>query len=134
MFGWSRIFTLAAVAAAVAVVTGGAGATSTSTRAPATVSHAATAGKISTAASRSGALLKTASVSTRAGAARYLRAIGVDPRGLVFQRGARNVRGPELPGSGLGMHVDGASCRADRARRRQEHLLLHKRRSASSCS
>ena len=100
MFGWSRIFTLAAVAAAVAVVTGGAGATSTSTRAPATVSHAATAGKISTAASRSGALLKTASVSTRAGAARYLRAIGVDPRGLVFQRGARNYAGPNCPGAG----------------------------------
>jgi len=100
MFGWTKIFTLVAVAAAVAIVTGGAGATSTPTRAPATVSHAATAGKMSTAASRSGALLRTANLSTRAGAVRYLRAIGVDPRGLVIQRGARNYAGPNCPGAG----------------------------------
>jgi hypothetical protein len=100
MFGWTRIFTLVAVAAAVAIVTGGAGATSTSTLTPTAVSHAATAGKVSTAASRRSTLLKTASLSTWAGAARYLRAIGVDPRGLVIQRGARNYAGPNCPGAG----------------------------------
>jgi hypothetical protein len=112
MFGWTRIFTLVAVAAAVAVVTGGAGATSTSTLgggagarssatlAPATVSHAATARKVSAAASRRGALLKTANVSTRAGVVRDVRAIGLDPRGLVIQRGARNYAGPNCPGAG----------------------------------
>jgi hypothetical protein len=99
MFGWTRIFTLVAVAAVVAVVTGGAGATSTSTPAPGTVSHATTAGKASTAARR-GALLRTANLNTLAGAARYLRAIGVDPRGLVIQRGARNYAGSSCPGAG----------------------------------
>jgi hypothetical protein len=84
----------------VAIVTGGAGATSTSTLAPAAVAHAATAGKVSTAASRRGTLLKTANLSTRAGAARYLRAIGLDPRGLVIQRGARNYAGANCPGAG----------------------------------
>jgi hypothetical protein len=124
MFGWTRVVTLVAVAAAVAIVTGGAGATSTSTPAggaratststpaggaratststlaPATVSHRATAGKVSTAASRRGTLLRTANLSTQAGAARYLRAIGVDPRGLVIQRGARNYAGSNCPGAG----------------------------------
>ena len=100
MFGWTRIFTLVAVAAAVAIVTGGAGAASTSTLAPGTVSHATPAGKVGTAASRSGTLLQTANLSTRAGVVRYLRAIGVDPRGLVIQRGARNYAGPNCPGAG----------------------------------
>ena len=94
MFGWTRIFTLVAVAAVVAVVTGGAGATSTSTPAPGTASRAMTA-----AASR-GALLRTANLNTLAGAARYLRAIGIDPRGLVIQRGARNYAGSSCPGAG----------------------------------
>jgi hypothetical protein len=94
MLGWTRIFTLVAVAAVVAVVTGGAGATSTSTPAPGTASRAMTA-----AASR-GALLRTANLNTLAGAARYLRAIGVDPRGLVIQQGARNYAGSSCPGAG----------------------------------
>ena len=102
MFGWTRIVTLVAVAAvvAMAIATGGAGATSTSTLAPATVSHAATAGKVSTAASRRGELLRTANLNTLAGASRYLRAIGLDPHGLVIQRGARNYAGPNCPGAG----------------------------------
>ena len=112
MFGWTRIFTLVAVAAAVAIMTGGAGATSTSTLAggagarststlaPPTVSHATTTRKVSAAASRRGMLLKGANLSTRAGVVRYLRAIGLDPRGLVIQRGARNYAGPNCPGAG----------------------------------
>jgi hypothetical protein len=100
MFGWTRIFTLVAVAAAVAIVAGGAGATSTSALAPATVAHTTSSGKVSTAASRRGTLLKTANLSNRAGVVRYLRAIGVDPRGLVIQRGARNYAGPNCPGAG----------------------------------
>jgi hypothetical protein len=99
MFGWTRIFTLVAVAAVVAVVAGGAGAASTSTLAPATVSHTGTAGKINTAASRRGELLRTANLNTLAGASRYLRAIGLDPHGLVIQRGARNYAGPNCPGA-----------------------------------
>jgi hypothetical protein len=118
------MFTLVAVASMVAVVTGGAGATSTPTLAgaaggtstptlaggagatstltlaPATVSHAATARKVSAAASRRGTLLKAANLSTRADVVRYLRAIGLDPRGLVIQRGARNYAGPNCPGAG----------------------------------
>lgn len=45
-------------------------------------------------------LLKAANLSTRAGVARYLRAIGLDPRGFVIQRGARNYAGPSCPGAG----------------------------------
>ncbi len=117
MFGWTKIFTFVALAAVAAIVTGGAGATSTSTLAggtgatsrstlaPATVSHAATARKVSTAAvskaaSRPGTLLKTTNLSTRSRVVRYLRAIGLDPRGVTIQRGARNYAGPNCPGAG----------------------------------
>jgi hypothetical protein len=119
MFGWTRFFTLVAVAAALAIATGGAGATSKPTfaggaattaarsmlspasmAASATVSQPATAGKVRAVPSRRSTLLKAANLSTRAGAARYLRAIGVDPRGLVIQRGARNYAGPSCPGAG----------------------------------
>lgn len=100
MFGWVRIVTLVAVAALVAIATGGAGATSNPMRAPATVSDVASAGKVSTAASRRGALLNTSNLSTRAGVVRYLRGIGIDPHGLVIQRAARNYAGPNCPGAG----------------------------------
>jgi hypothetical protein len=45
-------------------------------------------------------LLKGANLSTRAGVVRYLRAIGLDPRGVVIQRSARNYAGPNCPGAG----------------------------------
>jgi hypothetical protein len=44
--------------------------------------------------------LRTANLNTVAGASRYLRAIGLDPHGLVIQRGARNYAGPNCPGAG----------------------------------
>src|SRR4051812_6425946 len=100
MFGWTRIFTFVAVAAVVAGLTGGAGATSTATPPRGTSSQAAAAAKASTAGARRGELLRTTNLNTLAGAARYLRAIGVDPRGLVIQRGARNYAGPNCPGAG----------------------------------
>jgi hypothetical protein len=64
----------AALAAAVAalVLTGGASATSSS----------------------------QARLVTAADAAKYLRSLGVDPRGVVIQRGVRNYAGPRCPGSG----------------------------------
>src|SRR4051794_38572280 len=100
MFGWTKVLTLAAVTALLAVVTGGAGATSTATRALGT-SQASTAGKAArVAAVHRGALLRTANLRTVAGAARYLRAIGIDPRGLLIQRGARNYAGSSCPGAG----------------------------------
>jgi hypothetical protein len=37
-------------------------------------------------------------LSTRAGAIKYLKSIGVDPTGVVIQRGARNYAGPKCPG------------------------------------
>jgi hypothetical protein len=40
-----------------------------------------------------------ARLATNAGAAKYLRSLGVDPRGVVIQRGARNYAGPHCPGS-----------------------------------
>jgi hypothetical protein len=94
------MFTLVAVASMVAVVTGGAGATSTPTLAPATASHATAAGKASTAAAHRGAVLRAANLSTRAGAVRYLHAIGINPRGVVIQRGLRNYAGVNCPGAG----------------------------------
>jgi hypothetical protein len=45
-------------------------------------------------------LLRTADVSTRAGAVRLLRELGLNPRGFVIQRGARNYAGPRCPGKG----------------------------------
>jgi hypothetical protein len=43
-------------------------------------------------------LLRTADTSTRAKAYRVLRALGVNPRGVVIQRGAHNYAGPNCPG------------------------------------
>jgi hypothetical protein len=100
MFGWTRIVTLAAVTAAVAMATGVAGATSKPGSVPAGgSSHVASAGKISTAAAGRAALLKVAKLRTRAGAARYLRSIGVNPRHFVIQRGIRNYAGSKCPGA-----------------------------------
>ena len=100
MFGWTRIVTFAAVAAAVAMATGVAGATSKPGSVPAASSHMTNAGKISTAAAGRAALLKAANLRTRAGAARYLRAIGVNPHHFVIQRGIRNYAGANCPGKG----------------------------------
>jgi hypothetical protein len=52
----------------------------------------------SPAAARRLALLRTADLSTNAGAARYLRSVGLDPRHVVIQRGTRNYAGPKCPG------------------------------------
>src|SRR3954466_3543834 len=39
-------------------------------------------------------------LSTRAGVTQYLLAHGIDPTGMVIQRGARNYAGPTCPGKG----------------------------------
>src|SRR5437764_15367760 len=39
-------------------------------------------------------------LSTRAGVTQYLVAHGIDPTGVVIQRGARNYAGPTCPGKG----------------------------------
>jgi hypothetical protein len=44
--------------------------------------------------------LRGASVSTRAEARRFLRALGMNPRGFVIQLGKRNYAGPSCPGKG----------------------------------
>jgi hypothetical protein len=100
MFGWTRIVTFAAVAAALAIATGVAGATSKPGSVPAAGSHMTSAGKTSTAAAGRAALLRAANLRTRAGAARYLRAIGVNPHHFVIQRGIRNYAGANCPGKG----------------------------------
>ena len=100
MFGWTRIVTFAAVAASLAIATGVAGATSKPGSVRAGGSQMASAGKITTAAAHRAALLKTANLRTRAGAARYLRAIGVNPHHFVIQRGIRNYAGAKCPGAG----------------------------------
>jgi len=100
MFGWTRIATLAAVAAMLAMATGVAGATSKPGSATAAGSQMPSAGKITTAAAHRAALLKTANLRARAGAARYLRAIGVNPHHFVIQRGIRNYAGANCPGKG----------------------------------
>jgi hypothetical protein len=102
MFGWTRIATFAAVAAAVAMATGVAGATSKPGGAATagSSSHMPSAGKITTAAAHRAALLNAANLRTRAGAARYLRAIGVNPHHFDIQRGIRNYAGAKCPGAG----------------------------------
>ncbi len=100
MLRWTRIACLAALLAALAAMTSGAGAASPS-RGAASVSPptgTVTKGVSSPAASRRLALLRTADLSTRAGASRYLRAVGLDPRQVVIQRGARNYAGRTCPG------------------------------------
>ena len=52
----------------------------------------------SPAAARRLALLRTADLSTNAGAFKYLRSVGLDPRTVVIQRGTRNYAGPKCPG------------------------------------
>jgi hypothetical protein len=42
----------------------------------------------------------SADLSTNAGVREYLRALGISPRGVVIQRGARNYAGPSCPGKG----------------------------------
>jgi hypothetical protein len=58
------------------------------------------AAKTSTAAAGRAALLKAANLRNRAGAARYLRAIGLNPHHFVIQRGIRNYAGAKCPGTG----------------------------------
>jgi len=99
MFGWTRIATLAAVAAMLAMATGVAGATSKPGSATPAGSQMPSAGKITTAAAHRAALLNAANLRTRAGAARYLRAIGVNPHHFVIQRGIRNYAGAKCPGA-----------------------------------
>jgi hypothetical protein len=50
------------------------------------------------AAAQRAALFRQADFSTIAGAKAYFRSIGVNPRGVVIQRGARNYAGPRCPG------------------------------------
>jgi hypothetical protein len=100
MFGWTRIATLAAVAATLALATGVAGATSQPGSVSGAGSHLTRAGKITGSAAARAELLKAAHLRTRAGAARYLRSIGIKPNHLVIQRGIRNYAGANCPGAG----------------------------------
>jgi hypothetical protein len=97
MTGRIKFAALLAVAAGMlGTVAGAAGAAGSSTPA----SKPAARSAASKAAARRGALLRQANFKTVAGAAAYFRAIGVDPRGLVIQRAARNYAGPNCPGTG----------------------------------
>jgi uncharacterized repeat protein (TIGR01451 family) len=49
------------------------------------------------ASSRAGGTLK---LTTKSSVDKYLRSIGVDPRGVVFQHGRKNYAGPRCPGKG----------------------------------
>jgi hypothetical protein len=96
MIPWIKsaaVFT--AVAAICAVTAGGAGAAGSNAPSASTTRSAA-----STAAATRAALLRHADFSTIAGAKSYFRSIGVNPRGVVIQRGARNYAGPRCPGPG----------------------------------
>ena len=42
----------------------------------------------------------TVNLSTHAGVVSYLRSHGIDPRGVVVQRGLHNYAGPNCPGQG----------------------------------
>jgi hypothetical protein len=83
---------LTAVVALLALTAGGAGAAGSSAPPAGTTRSAA-----STAAATRAALLRHADFSTIAGAKAYFRSIGVNPRGVVIQRGARNYAGPRCP-------------------------------------
>ncbi len=96
---WIKPAAFLAVAATVAGLAGGAGATNASTRAASEGPKGVARSAASTEAARREALLRQANLETVAGAKRYLRAIGVDPRGVVIQRGPRNYAGASCPGA-----------------------------------
>jgi hypothetical protein len=100
MTGWIRFATFVAVAAILATATGGAGATTSPKQTPAATSHVVVRGHVDPALARRASLLRTADLTTRAGAVRYLRAIGLNPRHVVVQQGRKNYAGPKCPGSG----------------------------------
>jgi len=81
-----------AVAAIFVVTAGGAGAGSEA------ASKSTERSAARTAAAKRAALLRHTDFSTIAGAKAYFRSIGVNPRGVVIQRGARNYAGPRCPG------------------------------------
>jgi hypothetical protein len=87
----AAVFT--AVTAICTVTAGGAGAVGSNAPSASTTRSAA-----STAAATRAALLRHADFSTIAGAKAYFSSIGVNPRGVVIQRGARNYAGPRCPG------------------------------------
>jgi len=89
----AAVFTV--VVAICAVTAGGAGAAGSNAPSESTTRSAA-----STAAVTRAALLRHADFSTIAGAKSYFRSIGINPRGVVIQRGARNYAGPRCPGRG----------------------------------
>jgi hypothetical protein len=78
--GRGRVATLIAIAAAISLIGAGAGAGAQS--------------------SSGGAASLERQLSTAQGTARYLRTLGIDPRGVVIQRGLRNYAGPSCPGAG----------------------------------
>jgi hypothetical protein len=82
-----------AVAAICAATAGGAGAAGSNAPSASTTRSAA-----NTAAATRAALLRHADFSTIAGAKAYFSSIGVNPRGVVIQRGVRNYAGPRCPG------------------------------------
>jgi hypothetical protein len=87
----AAVFT--AMAAICALTAGGAGAAGSNAPLASTNRSAA-----STGAAQRAALLRQADFSTIAGAKAYFRSIGVNPRGVVIQRAARNYAGPRCPG------------------------------------
>jgi len=89
-----RAAVVTAVAAIFVVTAGGAGAGSEA------ASKSTARSAASTAAARRAALLSHADFSTVAGTKAYFRSIGVNPRGVVIQRSARNYAGPRCPGAG----------------------------------
>jgi hypothetical protein len=93
-----------AIAALLVTATGAAGAaTSTNAGSVQSTSGEARTGvardAVSTVATRRGALLRSANLSSVSGAMRYLRAIGLNPNRVVIQQGARNYAGPSCPGA-----------------------------------
>src|SRR6266516_1408907 len=97
---WIKLATFLAVAAIVAGLSGCAGARSSPTRAASAGSKGVAHSAASNAAARRGLRLRQANLKTVAGVKRYLRAIGVNPTGVVIQRGAHSYAGPSCPGAG----------------------------------
>jgi hypothetical protein len=101
MLRWTRIAACAGAVLALVVLTSGASfAANGSGAAHGQRASSVAVGVSKAAAARRLSLLRNSDFSTRAGAWKYLRAIGLDPRSVVIQRGARNYAGPKCPGAG----------------------------------
>jgi hypothetical protein len=97
-----KVATLVGIAAVVAALASAGAGTARTTPDRVSLNGVPAAGSqtVSAAARHQLSVLRHADFSTRAGAFRYLRSRGWDPKSFVIERGSQNYAGPSCPGRG----------------------------------